>query len=311
MRVDHDILVRYFLGQCNEEEKEAIHEWLESDEVHKKEFVRERIRFDASLLVDEQELASVRKAPFSGRTWTFTKVAAAIILLLGSSFLFQFYLSHPEDAALQTVYVPAGSRTCVELPDGTSAWLNSNSTIYYPNIFSKGRRIVELDGEAYFDVTPDRKNRFIVRTDKYNIEVMGTTFNVEAYKDEDFFKTTLYTGSVRLYKDQCEEEALYLRPGQAAELIGDQLQVTTASMSSYRWKDGLIILEGHSFREVMHLFEKYFDMQIIIENENVKDLAYNGKLRIVDGIDHVLRVLQNDFRFTYHRDVETNIIYIY
>ncbi|MCD7937457.1 MAG: FecR family protein [Tannerellaceae bacterium] len=312
MSINQEILLRYFLGQSSEDEKENIHQWLESDEAHKKKFVRERIRFDASLMVDDQELLTpTRQFSFSGSRWTLIKVAAAVLLLLGSSFLFQFYLSPSEKTTLQSIYVPAGSRTSVTLPDGTSAWLNSNTVLTYPNSFPKNNRMVLLNGEAYFDVTKDENRSFIVKTSKYNVEVLGTVFDVEAYEKEDLFKTTLYSGKVRLYKEEQEEDALYLNAGEVAELIDGHLVVSLANSYSYRWKEGLIILEGQSFRDIMRLFEKYFDMRIIIQNEKVMELGYEGKLRIVDGIDHALRVLQNDFRFTYSRDTETNVIHIY
>jgi Fe2+-dicitrate sensor, membrane component len=311
MKVNRNTLVRYFLGQCSEKEKEAIHEWLEEDDAHKKEFIRERIHFDASLMIEEEELLRPAQPDPRRKRWAAVKIAAAVLILIGSSFFFQFYISRPPATTVQNVYVPSGSRTSLTLPDGTLVWLNSNSTLSYPNAFTNNRRIVELDGEGYFEVTADKQKPFIVKTDKYNVEVLGTTFNLEAYTAEPTFKTALFSGKVRVYKEMQEDESLYLNAGEAAELVNGHLLVTRANSNSYRWKDGLIILEGQSFREIMHLFEKYYDLQIIIRNEKVTELGYEGKLRIADGIDHALRVLQNDFRFTYHREPETNILYIY
>lgn len=311
MSIDRNILVRYFLGQCTAEEKDSIRQWLEDDEAHKKQFVRERIYFDASLLAEDEALYASPQPVFRKTLWTAMKVAAAILLLVGSSFLFNLYLSQPEESTQQNIYVPAGSRVSVTLPDGTAVWLNSNTSLTYPNKFAGDHRIVELNGEGYFEVAKDKEKSFIVKTDKYNVEVLGTTFNLEAYANNSTFKTTLYTGKVRLYKELQEAESLYLNPGEAAKLVDDHLLVTVANKNSFRWKDGLIILEGESFREIMQLFEKYYDLQIIIRNEKVNKQQYEGKLRIADGIDHALKVLQNDFHFTYHREVETNIIYIY
>lgn len=309
MEIDRDILVRYFSGECAEEEKAAIHEWLESDKQHKREFIGERIRFDASLMIEEDEIPQSQPVRIKRVALSFLKIASAILILTGSSYLFNYY-NRPEQV-LQSVYVPAGSRTSVTLPDGSLVWLNSNTILTYPNTFSDKERTVQLDGEAYFEVTKDNARSFIVETDKYNVEVLGTTFNVEAYAKEQTFKTALFSGKVRLYREMEGESSLYLRPGEAAELIDGSLLVSSTSMDSYRWKDGLIILEDKSFNEIMRLFERYYDLQIIIENDKVKDLGYYGKLRIADGVDHALRVLQNDFRFTYKREERTNKIYIY
>lgn len=312
MNIDSNMLARYFLGECTEWEKEAIRVWLESDEAHKKQFIRERIRFDASVVIDENRLSSSATSN-KGKTfiWNTLKIASAIFILVASSYCFSLYQSGKQESSLQSIYVPSGSRSSVTLSDGTLVWLNSNTSFKYPTTFASENRIVELDGEAYFEVTKNEKKSFIVKTGKYNVEVLGTTFNVEAYANEPTFKTGLFTGKVKLYKELKEHESLYLNPGESAELIGDVLHVSAANQNSFRWKDGLIILEDKSFTEIMRLFEKYYDLQIIIKNDKTKKLGYKGKLRISDGIDHALRVLQKDFRFTYKREEDTNIIYIY
>lgn len=311
MNIDRNILTRYFQGECSEWEKEAIRIWLESDESHKKQFIRERIRFDASVIVDEDKISSSSTTKVKIFLWNTLKVASAILILIGSSYFFNLSQSDKPNNLLQSIYVPPGSRTSVTLPDGSLVWLNSNTSFKYPTTFASENRVVELDGEAYFEVMKNEGKSFIVKTNKYNVEVLGTTFNVEAYANEASFKTGLFTGKVKLYKEQQENESLYLKPGEAAELIGDALQVSSANQNSFRWKDGLIILEDKSFTEIMHLFEKYYDVQIIIKNDKTKELGYKGKLRISDGIDHALRVLQKDFRFTFKREEDTNIIYIY
>lgn len=310
MKIDRNILIRYFLGECSEEEKETIHLWLESDESHKRQFIQERIRFDASVVIDENKLSSRTSHKRKQIIWNTLKIASAILILIGSGYCFSLFQTETPQNLLQSIYVPPGSRTSITLPDGTLVWLNSNTSFQYPATFANKERVVELDGEAYFEVTKNEKKPFIVRTDKYNIKVLGTTFNVEAYANEPTFKSELFSGKVKLYKDRKEDNSLYLNTGDAAELIDGVLHVLPANQNSARWKDGLIILEDKSFTEIMHLFEKYYDLQIIIQNDRTKQLGYKGKLRITDGIDHALRVLQKDFRFTYTREENTNIIYI-
>ena len=313
MEMDRNILVRYFLGQCTESEKETIRQWMESDEAHKKEFIRERIRFDASLIVDENELLAPARPTLLLRRGVrrALRIAAVVALVVCNGVLLRLYLSQSaEQSSLQSIHVPTGSRTSITLPDGTTVWLNSNTNLVYPNSFPGDQRIVELDGEAYFDVARNEAKPFIVKTDKYNVEVLGTAFNMEAYSAQSNFKTTLCTGKVRLFREENLDESLYLNPGEAAELIDGQLRIVPANGNIARWKDGLIVLDGQSFEEIVELFRKYYESQIVIRNENVRNLQYEGKLRITDGIDHALRVLQNDSRFTYRREEETNTIYI-
>lgn len=309
MNIDHHILIRYFLGQASEEEKEFIHQWIESDEANRTQFIRERIRFDASILIDKPASLEKRRRqipPFL--SWSL-KIAASVLLLLGSFYVYDNYRMVRLSQTFQCVSVPAGNRTNIQLPDGTNVWLNANTSLRYPMAFSNTNREIQLDGEAYFEVAKDKKP-FIVKTDKYDVEVLGTVFNVEAYRSKPQFRTSLYEGKVKLYNSR-QPKAVFLSPGQTAELVGKVLQVApTKEVNSYRWKDGLIYIEDKSFDAIMTLFEKFYDVRIVINNQAVKDLGYRGKLRISDGVDHALRVLQNDFPFKYERDEERNIIYI-
>lgn len=309
MNIDHHILIRYFLGQASEEEKEFIHQWIESDEANRTQFIRERIRFDASILIDKPASLEKRRRqipPFL--SWSL-KIAASVLLLLGSFYVYDNYRMVRLSQTFQCVSVPAGNRTNIQLPDGTNVWLNANTSLRYPMAFSNTNREIQLDGEAYFEVAKDKKP-FIVKTDKYDVEVLGTVFNVEAYRSKPQFRTSLYEGKVKLYNSR-QPKAVFLSPGQTAELVGKVLQVApTKEVNSYRWKDGLIYIEDKSFDAIMTLFEKFYDVRIVINNQAVKDLGYRGKLRISDGVDHALRVLQNDFPFKYKRDEERNIIYI-
>lgn len=312
MKVDKHILIRYFLGQSSEEEKNAIHKWLESDEANKKLFIRERIRFDASIVAtDEKDI--IKKKPFQINYLLrrSLQIAATILLLIGSAFIYNTYKIEKLSQTYQCIHVPAGNRTNIILPDGTEVWLNANTSLRFPSTFSRKSREVILDGEAYFNVTKSKKP-FVVKTDKYNVEVLGTTFDVESYSGDSVFKTALFTGKVKLYSEDQAENALYLNPGQTAQQIDNALQVSsTTDINIYRWREGLIYIENKSFDEIMSVFEKYYNVQIKIENNKLKELGYRGKLRIADGIDHALRVLQNDFPFIYKRDEDTNIIYIY
>lgn len=310
--IDSHILIRYFLGQASEEEKDAIHQWIEEDEEHRKRFIRERIRFDASVLADEPMRTEREKKRSALRPWMIRcmEMAACLLLLLGGFYLYDAYKMRQWEETFQTVYVPAGNRTHLRLADGTNVWLNSNTTFRYPVIFSRENREVRLDGEAYLEVAKDDSKSFVVKTEKYDVEVLGTVFDVEAYAGKPDFRTTLYEGKVRLY-DPHRTNPVSLSPGQTAELVDGRLRVSaTKDVNAYRWKDGLIYIEDKSFDEIMQLFEKFYAVQIVVNNRHVKALGYRGKLRVSDGVDHALRVLQNDFPFVYKRDEEKNIIYI-
>ncbi len=309
MNIDQHILIRYFLGQASEVEKAFIHEWIEQDEANRKQFIRERICFDASILIDKPAARERKHLRISSNLRWCLRIAASVLIFLGSYYLYDNYRMNRLSQTYLCVNVLAGNRSHLLLPDGTSVWLNANTSLRYPMAFAENSREIILDGEAYFEVAKDKKP-FIVKTSKYDVEVLGTTFTVEAYKDKLDFRTKLYEGKVKLYSTK-DLEVVYLSPGQMAELKEGALKVMpTTDSNSYRWKDGLIYIEDKSFNAIMELLEKYYDVRIVVNNKAVKDSGYRGKLRISDGVDHALRVLQNDYPFKYERDEERNIIYI-
>ena len=312
MKIDRNSLVRYFTGESSDEEKESIRFWLDSDETHRKQFIRERIRFDASLIVDEYDVSGVQKKSGVKRRILFNvlKIASVILLLITCSYFYSNYRINELAKTTQNIYVPPGSRTEMILAEGSTVWLNSNSRFKYPGFF-RDDRVVELNGEGYFDIAKDTEKPFIIKTSKYCLQVLGTSFNVEAYDNSPVFQTALFSGKVKLYKSDTNSDTLYLDAGETATLVGDELVVSLTNYNLYKWKDGILVIENKSFEEIMALFEKYFDLQINIQTENVKKLGYQGKFRVVDGVDHALRVLQKDYRFSYKREENSNIIYIY
>lgn len=168
-----------------------------------------------------------------------------------------------------------------------------------------------LKGEAYFDVTKKKKTPFIVRTDKYDIEVLGTQFDVDAYPDQTAFETTLMKGSVKVTSQYFPEQTITLKPHHKAYVKDGQLAVTKVNdFTPYRWKEGLICFKDEPFQTIMEDFEKYYGIRIIINNKKVLKYSYNGKFRQADGIDYALRVLQRDIHFKYERANDEEIIYI-
>lgn len=213
--------------------------------------------------------------------------------------------------ALQTIAVPAGQRINITLPDGTNVWLNARTTIQYPVSFNSSERLVKLDGEAYFDVTRDEAKPFIVQTDKYNVEVLGTKFDIESYSETENFETALMEGCVKISSLTDTNENLMLSPNNKAYLHEGKLRVIPVDdYNPYRWREGLICFKNETFTSIMKEFEKYYGINIHITNLQVQKYLYTGKFRQTDGVDYALRVLQKDIKFTYERDDDNHIIYI-
>lgn len=313
--MDKAILYKFFEGTASLDEEKDVRQWMEASTENQRIFFKERKLFDGMLLLgDENRIRAGKKRfsiNFSSLRTELIKIAAVVAITLGGSYLYFQSSIEKELMTMQTISVPAGQRINITLPDGTSVWLNARTSLKYPTVFSKKNRQVVLDGEAYFDVARDEKKPFIVQTDKYNVEVLGTKFDVDAYSETGEFETTLMSGSVKVASADDPEEELTLKPNNKAYLQDGKLLVTPVNdYNPYRWKEGLICFKNETFASIMKDFEKYYGLNILVKNKEVRKFFYTGKFRQTDGIDYALRVLQKDIKFTYQRDDDNQIIYI-
>jgi len=193
---------------------------------------------------------------------------------------------------------PKGGTYQVTLSDGTRVWLNAASTLKYPSRFDGKERTVELSGEAFFSVAKDTKRPFRVVSDKQQIEVLGTEFNVSAYPDEDATKTTLVTGAVRLHVGT-NGVSVSLFPGeQAVSKEGSVTKQEVDTESFTAWKDGYFKLNG-SLQHIMAQVGRWYDVEVIFEHnvdasmelvgEISRDVKLSDILRMVNEIDGGLK----------------------
>lgn len=311
--MDKEVLYRFFQGIATDGERSRIRKWMEASPEHARELMDERRLFDATLLLTDanrfhMKPGAGRKVRFAPWASELVRIASVVILTACLSF-FYFNTRENKEIAMQELVVPAGQRIHLKLTDGTRVWLNSNSRIQYPPAFGKKTRNVVLDGEAYFEVAHNKKQPFVVHTPQGDIEVLGTTFNIEAYSGDRSFVTSLMEGSVKVRRGR---QQLVLRPSQMAALQKDgSLKVSSiADYNVYRWREGIICFRNESFVNIMKKFEKYYDVEIRIETPKVQGHAYSGKFYQSDGILYALRVLQRDIDFKFVRDNEKHIIYI-
>lgn len=313
--MNKDILYKFFEGNASFEEEAVVKQWMEESAENRLAFLKERKLFDAMLLLGNEEIIKNGKKRFSinlsSLRTELIKIAAVVTIALGGSYFYYQSSLEKELMAMQTITVPAGQRINITLADGTNVWLNARTSLSYPVKFSKNNRQVILDGEAYFDVTKDKSKPFIVQTDNYSVEVLGTQFDVNAYSETGEFETTLMSGSVRVTSASDTTQKITLKPNNKVYLRDGKLHVTAVDdYSPYRWKDGLMCFKNETFTSIMKDFEKYYGLTIQVKNKNVFKYVYTGKFRQVDGVDYALRVLQKDIKFTYQRDDENQTIYI-
>ncbi|WP_294080005.1 FecR family protein [Proteiniphilum sp. UBA5384] len=305
--MDKDLLHRFFKGNTNIDEEKQIRHWIEISEENKMAFKYERKIYDTLLTTSPITPVSEQKRQII--PWRKIGTAAAAVLLLLVSTLYIHTLVNPTPE-YNTLIVPAGQHIHLILADNTDIWLNANSTFRYPSEFSGKHRTVYLDGEAFFDVSKDEKNPFLVKTTAGDIKVTGTSFNVEAYSKQGSFETSLFEGSVEIHKDKLKLATL--RPNEKGVLTTDnKISITSISDNDkYLWRKGLVSFNDKKLEEIFLTLEKYFAVEIQIDTEHLSHHTYTGKFRQSDGIDYALRVLQKNIRFSYERDEETEIIHI-
>lgn len=314
--MDKDLLYRFFKGNVSIEEGQVVKAWMKSSSENEQSFYKERELFDALVLHSQQykpsASTSIKKVSlyYKIRNIGLKSVAVTALVLL-CSYLFQEYKLRIDTIAMNTISVPEGQRINVILPDGTIVWLNARTTMQYPVAFNKEKREISLKGEAYFEVERNESKPFVVKTEKFDIEVLGTKFNVEAYPGIDKFETSLMHGSVKVTSQAYPAKSVILKPDQKISLEKGILKVSNIdNYDQYRWKEGLICFTNESFVNIMKSFEKYYGMKIIIYKKSILETRFTGKFRQSDGMDYALRILQKNIDFNYERDEEKSTIYI-
>lgn len=193
-----------------------------------------------------------------------------------------------EDYELNT---PKGSTYQITLSDGTKVWLNADSKLSYPNYFTGDRRIVNLDGEAYFEVSKAKKP-FIVKTAQQEVEVLGTIFNINAYGDELQTSTTLLEGSVVVTHEATREQRKLL-PGQQALATARKIRVQNKDVQDVvAWKSGKFSFEGKSFKQVMNELARWYDLKIVYKGD-IPEMTFFGDAYRSNNLGIVLGALQS------------------
>jgi len=225
-----------------------------------------------------------------------------------------------------------GERKAMVLTDGTKVWLNAGSRLSYLPGFGAATREVELDGEAFFDVTEDKARPFVVHAEHLLIKVLGTAFNVKAYDEDHSVTTSLYRGLVSITRDQEGEKSqpILLYPHQklivpvgtqkaesrsasSKELPAVKIEFLDSSQAEPRrietsWIYNRLEFRGDNFIALAYKMQHWFDVKIHFEDERVKQLNFNGSFE-KETIDQAMKALQMANPFKYK--IENNEVFIY
>ncbi|MBB6235889.1 hypothetical protein HDC90_000489 [Pedobacter sp. AK013] len=194
---------------------------------------------------------------------------------------------------LITAVTPKGGTYQVILSDGTHVWLNADSKLSFPSQFTSNKREVSLSGEAYFEVAKNKAKPFVVNYGKAEVEVLGTHFNIMAYKDETASKVTLLEGAVKINNGA---EKVVLKPGQQAEISeragqGIILNNDIDTEQAVAWKDGYFMFANEPVESIMRKIERWYDVSIIYQ-DNLQDKALWGTVSRYKNVSEVLKRLE-------------------
>ncbi|MBS3769372.1 MAG: DUF4974 domain-containing protein [Bacteroidales bacterium] len=321
-----ELIVRYLNGKASPQEKGELLQWLKESPKHMDFFARVKKDWDPFLnaedFVDDayQEFQSKKylrrnlNEAFERRSgvkkrfiYPVLKVAAVLLIGLFVGFwIYEYDSTAPEKQTAQTVITsPRGQKSRLILPDSTSVWLNSESTIRYASDFLNNRE-VRLEGEAFFNVRKSRKSVFSVQTDDYRINVKGTEFNVMAYEDFDRTETTVVNGNIEVSRKgqsvgvKAKEKVVY----EDGKLEKEQANVLAATS----WKDDIFYFDQVPFKELVKRLERWYDVNITLKGEDLSDIEYSGVFRNEETVWQVLDVVQMTTPIEYKRNQFREIV---
>lgn len=266
-------------------------------------------------------------ALFSVRRFLPYAAAVTVLVLIGSFLFFPPGRQIVPEPIITTIEAPLGSRTNIVLPDGTNVWLNAGSKLEYDMGFLSGIRQVKLVGEAFFEVIK-AEHPFIVNTSEINIKVLGTSFNVKAYEEDDVIETTLVSGSLLIGKAsqsgphfddillKPRQKAIFYRkaggialnetgkaisddkrPEQLAVIpqpviSGIRIQSKKDVESEIGWTNGMLIVEREPLRLFVKRLERRYDVTFVFDDDDLKSYNYTGQLQelTLEQVLHAMKI---------------------
>ncbi|MBR8535151.1 DUF4974 domain-containing protein [Carboxylicivirga sediminis] len=285
-----NLMVRFFDKTATDDELQKLSEWLKESDENKQLFneFNESYQFadisvkgwiydtDANWKQLKNRIQSKQKSGkirmLTSRQYNWLSVAAIITLLLMVGSMARLLMNQSQtefNNQKLSVIAPPGQKSQVVLQDGTRVWLNSGTELTYKYDVDDNKRIVTLDGEAFFDVAKDKERPFIVQTYGIDLVVYGTRFNVYSYKDERIIETTLEEGSVGVKVHASGKEWL-MKPGQQCiynkELQAVKMEETNVSFYT-AWTNNKLIFDDNTFIEVVRKLERWYGVHIELDEE--------------------------------------------
>ncbi|EWH13181.1 anti-FecI sigma factor FecR [Cellulophaga geojensis KL-A] len=211
-----------------------------------------------------------------------------------------------EDENKKLVYnklvVPYGERFQIQLSDGTIVFLNAGSSLRYPVAFNKpNNRKVYLQGEAYFDVAKNKKKPFFVETEKVNVTVLGTKFNVSTYANENNNSVVLQEGSVRVISNNVvDNDSLTIVPGERVKLVNNKFIAEKVNVNKHiAWIDGSLLFINDEFKNIILELERHYNVKINNTNDALNNIRYTASFKKGETLESILELFTENTNFEF------------
>lgn len=298
--MDENILVKYIDGVLPDEEQKAVESWLAESAGNEKQLeqlyfvlqvadrmhVMESVDTEKALCKFKQGVSRQnRKVSMYHAFRLLQRVAAVLFIPVLAVATYLLMQQDGGEVRMFQVSTNPGVVSSFDLPDGTKVWLNAGSTLKYPSEFTANNRVVELNGQGYFEVTKNRNQPFIVKAGSdYSVEVLGTSFNVDAYDDDATIETTLIEGAVKLMITDAggvdivrtmkpNEKAVYAKTTNRMEVSTVNTEYDTA------WKNGEIIFRNHPMDQVLKVLGRHYRVKFDVKNEQVMNSIITARFK--------------------------------
>ncbi|MDR1201073.1 MAG: DUF4974 domain-containing protein [Tannerellaceae bacterium] len=298
MNVDDNILIQYIDNTLSEGEKAQVETWLKASPENEK--ILEQMYFVLQLTqkvkimntVDTEKafahFKAKRKRQVSlGVSWLSLQRISAILfvpLLVLSGYLL-LHNNGKDRLRIVEISTNPGIVSNFNLPDGSKVWLNTNSSLTYTDNFATGERLVELKGEGYFEVVKDVAKPFVVNVGSfYSIEVLGTSFNVLAYPEDEVVETTLTNGSVMIKAAAKDGNRItcQLKPNEKAEYQKDSKQLETKQVNAdvaTGWINGEIIFKQESMSNVLNKLSRHYNVEFDVKDQKIMEAVITARFK--------------------------------
>lgn len=294
-----ELLPAYLSGELSDEQQVMINDWRR-ESAENESFFQETLRaWEAIPLLHEMEqfnsfdalktINSRLSKVGPSKWWAYTQRVAAILLL--PLLIYSGYvtfstgkLQSKEQVLIQTISSRQGMVSQFALDDGTKVWLNSNSELKFPVHFTGKMREVALKGEAYFEVVKNAAHPFRVNAKDLHVDVLGTSFNVVSYEDDNQTEVVLVEGKVSLSSgnDLARRECLTMSPGQRSVYQEKSQNISTEEVDVEKytaWRDGNLIFKDDNMTEVVKRLSRWFNVEIVINDPEIKGYFYKATFR--------------------------------